>query len=139
MCSVSMLRSLMWHIEFINFQGLPIPFPIPAFRHTTEIHLQRGAITDTDQKYMVQTLTTLLMTYKTKPSLNDCLIVSRSLHEKFQSLGDESSEVCHTFCYNVATLLLFRVHGNGSFTHDHRMSIENPIMMTQAPPKRNQN
>ena len=42
---------------------------------------------------MVQTLTTLLMTYKSKPSLSDCLIVSRSLYEKFQSLGDEGSQV----------------------------------------------
>ena len=88
-----MLRSFTWGIEFTNFQGLPILFPIPSFRHTAEVHLQKGTVTDTNRKYMVQTLTTLLMTYKTKPSLNNCLIVSRSLHDKFQSLGDESSEV----------------------------------------------
>ena len=72
---------------------LPVPFPIPTFRHNTEVHLQKGRITESDREYMVQTLTTLLMAYKSKPSLSDCLIVSRSLHEKFQSLGDEGSQV----------------------------------------------
>lgn len=42
---------------------------------------------------MVQTLATLLMTYKSRPSLKDCQVVSRSLHQKFKKLGDESSEV----------------------------------------------
>ena len=51
-------------------------------------------MTDNDQKYMVQTLATLLMTYKSKPSLKDCLDVSSGLHKKFPTLGDESSEVC---------------------------------------------
>lgn len=42
---------------------------------------------------MVQTLGTVLMCHKTKPSLNDCLSVSKALHAKFKFLGDESSEV----------------------------------------------
>lgn len=81
-------------------------------------------MTDSDRKYMVQTLATLLMTYKPKPSLRDCLIVSRGLHQKFPSLGDESSEVCIwmdmcIFCFNVFGT--FRVRGNGSYIHERKM------------------
>ncbi|XP_065893460.1 uncharacterized protein [Dysidea avara] len=73
-------------------QDVPSPFPIPAFRHSTEAHLKKGGILETDRKYMVQTLATLLMTYKSRPSLKDCQIVSKSLHQKFKNLGDEDSE-----------------------------------------------
>ena len=88
--TVQLLSGIAHHQQF---QVLPVPFPIPTFRHNTEVHLQKGCITESDRKYMVQTLTILLMTYKSKPSLSDCLIVSRSLYEKFQSLGDEGSQV----------------------------------------------
>jgi len=73
---------------------LPNPFPIPTFRHSTEMHLQKkGGIQDSDRKYIVQTLATILMTYRSRPSLKDCQLVSKSLHKKFKGLGDESSEV----------------------------------------------
>lgn len=50
-------------------------------------------ITDGDRKYMVQTLTTMLMTHIQRPSLRHCLIVSKALHAKFKFLGDDISEV----------------------------------------------
>lgn len=50
---------------------------------------------------MVQTLATLLMTYKSTPSLKDCQEVSKSLHQKFKRLGDEDSECSWKwFIYN---------------------------------------
>ena len=71
--------------NLLNLQKLSNPFPILAFHHSTEAHLNKGT--------MVQTLATLLMTYKPKPSLKDCLVVSSGLYQKFSSLGDESLEV----------------------------------------------
>ena len=89
------------HVIFIDvecfFKDVPSPFPIPAFHHSTEAHLNKGGILETDRKYMVQTLATLLMTYKSRPSLKDCQIVSKSLHQKFKNLGDEDSEVDYNF------------------------------------------
>ena len=77
-----------------TMQDVPNPFPIPIFRHVTEVNLEKGIIPDSDRKYMVQTLATLLMTHKSRPSLRDCKVVSQSLHNKF-NIGDESSEVCY--------------------------------------------
>ena len=36
---------------------------------------------------MVQTLATILMTYRPKPSLADCRVVSLALHKKLRFLG----------------------------------------------------
>ena len=66
------------------------PFPVPS---VTETNVANDVLTDSDRKYMVQTLTTMLMTYVQRPSLSDCLVVSKALHRKFKFLGDESSEV----------------------------------------------
>lgn len=50
-------------------------------------------LTLSDQKYMVQTLGTLMMTYVSRPSTSDCLEVSRTLYKKFKFLeADGSSE-----------------------------------------------
>ena len=37
----------------------------------------------------------MLMTNEQRPSLKQCLLVSKALHEKYKFLGDESSEVQH--------------------------------------------
>ena len=47
---------------------------------------------------MVQTLATVMMCHKIKPSMGDCLMVSEALHAKFKFLGDESSEVSNDYC-----------------------------------------
>jgi len=58
----------------ILYQHVPDPFPIPSFRQSTEAHLKWGGIIDSDRKYMVQTLATILMTYNTRPTLKDCQV-----------------------------------------------------------------
>ena len=73
--------------------GAPNPFPVPTFRRSTEANLESKVLTESDQKYVVQTLATMLMSYVQRPSLKLCLVVSRALHEKFRFLGDESFEV----------------------------------------------
>ena len=80
---------------------LPNPFPVPIFRSSTETNLEGEVLTDSDRKYMVQTLATMLMSYVQRPSLKDSLVVSKALHAKFKFLGDESSEV------NYSLYLLF--------------------------------
>ena len=72
---------------------LPSPFPVPSFRSVTETNLADDVLTDSDRKYMVQTLATMLMSYVKRPSLSDCLVISKALHRKFNFLGDEGSEV----------------------------------------------
>lgn len=105
--------------------NIPDPFPIPTFRNITEENLSKHVIPDGDRIYMVQTLATILMTYKTKPSLTDCLNVSKALHAKFRFMGGEESEVIHynyiMAYFTVHTYSLFRIHGGGLYTHELKM------------------
>ena len=45
-------------------------------------------LTDSDRKYVVQTLATMLMTHVSHPSLKCCGIVAKALIEKFDFLKD---------------------------------------------------
>ena len=65
------------------------PFLIPAFCYATENNLQQGILKDSDRRYMVQTLATLLMSHVPKPSISDCLIVCKALHAKFPFLKED--------------------------------------------------
>ena len=67
------------------------------FRKTTEYNLLKKQLYDGDRKYMVQTLATVLMTYKQRPSLTDCTAVAKSLIKKFTFLSDQkgSGEVIY--------------------------------------------
>ena len=49
---------------------------------------------------MVQTLTTMMMSYVPNPSMQDCLLVAKSLHAKFPFLKQDGSEVA-TYLYNT--------------------------------------
>lgn len=71
------------------------PFPIPVFRKATEENLKRCILTDADRKYMVQTLATVLMTKIERPTMTDCLQVSKALHKKFKFLGSDGSSEVH--------------------------------------------
>ena len=77
------------------FQILPDPFVIPEFRHATENSLERGILKDNDRRYMVRTLATLLMSHIPSPSVNQCMVVAKALHEKFPFLKQTGSEVCN--------------------------------------------
>ncbi len=74
---------------------LPVPFPIPMFRHSTEENLTKHRLLSEDRKYMVQVLATVLMTYVQKPSKYQCSLVAKSLLQKLTFLkeGDEEAEV----------------------------------------------
>ena len=61
---------------------------------------------------MVQTLATVLMTHKQQPTLKDCLIVLKSLHQKFKKLGDESSEVYYLKRLCFVWFELFNITGS---------------------------
>jgi hypothetical protein len=64
------------------------PFPIPTFRHSTEEFLSKKQLLDGDRKYMVQTVATVMMTYKQRPSLGDCALVASSLVQRYPFLAD---------------------------------------------------
>ena len=49
-------------------------------------------MTDTDRRYMVQTLATVLMTHIQRPSLADCEVVALRLVEKFNFLNDDEGD-----------------------------------------------
>ena len=48
---------------------IPDPFPVPDFRTQTEENLANELLTQSDRKYIFQTLATLLMTYIPRPSM----------------------------------------------------------------------
>lgn len=77
-------------------QALFDPFPIPTFRQSTEQNLSEQQLLDGDRKYMVQTVATVLMTYKQWPSLGDYALVAKSLIEWHPFLADcdGTGEVC---------------------------------------------
>lgn len=49
-------------------------------------------MTDSDRKYVVQTLATMLMTYMQKPSMKHCGIVAKVLIAKFPFLKDDDGD-----------------------------------------------
>lgn len=71
---------------------LPDPFPIPQFRPNTEKDFKEKILTDTDRKYVVQTLATMLMTYLPRPSLHHCSTVAKALIRKYNFLKDSDGD-----------------------------------------------
>ena len=65
---------------------------MPKFRPSTEENFGRCCLTDTDRKYVVQTMATMLMTYIQKPSLHYCGVVARALTEKYDFLKDDEGD-----------------------------------------------
>ena len=74
---------------------LPKPFPIPRFRQSTESNFQKKILTDTDRKYVVQTLSTILMTYTQKVSMFHCTTVAKALIAKYDFLKDKLLKAEH--------------------------------------------
>ena len=67
---------------------------------------------DTDRRYVVQTLATVLTTHIQRPSLADCEVVTRTLVEKFDVLSDDEGDgvvstwvVCVCVCFTWLLLL----------------------------------
>ena len=82
---------------------MPSSFQIPLFRHGTMKNLDKQLLIDSDRKYMVQTLATVLMTYVQRPSLQRCGSVAKALTEKYPFLKDsfEEGEVCNILCMYI--------------------------------------
>lgn len=74
---------------------MPNPFPFPTFRKETQSNLDKEIVTDSDRKYMVRTLATMLTAYVQSPSLKQCYGVAKAVHSKYPFIGDAESEV-HT-------------------------------------------
>ena len=93
---------------------MPKHFPIPDFRISTENNFKDGILTDSDRKYVVQTMSTILMTYISKPSLRDCEIVAKALIDKFGFLrdgeGDGDVSNIDFFLKNIQQRLEFSIH-----------------------------
>ncbi len=75
---------------------MPKPFPIPVFREGTRKNLERKLLVDTDRKYMVQVLSTVLMVYVERPSLSVCGVIATELVSQYPFLNDDEGdgEVC---------------------------------------------
>lgn len=73
-------------------ETLLVPFNIPKFRASTEANLANQLLTDTDRKYDVQTLATVLMTQVQKPSMKDCGVVAKSLIAAHPFLKDDEGD-----------------------------------------------
>lgn len=73
-------------------EKIPQPFPIPKFRQGTQENLRKKILTDSDRKYIVQTLATVMMTYTTKPTMHQCSEVAKALVEQYQFLKDDEGD-----------------------------------------------
>ena len=99
---------------------MPDPFPVPQFRPTTEHNLKEKLLVDSDRKYIVQTMATMLMTYIQRPSLSICGTVARALTSRWPFLKDDEGDGevrVNSMClYTTCTHFLFlcSTHGNGS-------------------------
>ena len=71
---------------------MPNPFPIPKFRPATEKNLERNVLTDDDRKWIVRTMSTILMTHVQRPTMADCNVVARALVDKWKFLADDEGE-----------------------------------------------
>ncbi len=71
---------------------LPRHFPIPKFRPNTQHNFDNNLLVDTDRKYVVQTLATMLMTYIQKPSLDNCSSVAKELVQQYPFLKDDEGD-----------------------------------------------
>ncbi len=122
---------------FYFFQiNLPIPFPIPKFRASTEENLRKSHRIDTDRKYMVQTLGTMLMTYIQKPSLNHCRIIAKVLISKYPFLKDDEGDGEVSFSITLIVIIisnLFSTHGNGLYIIIVKTSTDPHLLMFQHP------
>ena len=49
-------------------------------------------LTDTDRKYIVQTLATMLMTHIQRPTLQHCGVVAKALVTMYPFLGDDEGD-----------------------------------------------
>ena len=61
---------------------------MPQFRASMEENLCKQVLTDADRKYIVQTLSTMLMSYVSDPSLKLCGVAAKALVSKFSFLKD---------------------------------------------------
>lgn len=77
---------------------VPNPFPIPQFRHHTQLNLEKGVLVDDDRKYIVSVLGTVLLTYVQRASRKDCLVVAESLIRRFPFLKDPVSYSALVVC-----------------------------------------
>lgn len=58
---------------------LPDPFPIPLFRKSTMDALEQKKYTTDDRKYMIRVLSTMMLTYVQRATMNDCACVCKAL------------------------------------------------------------
>ena len=77
-------------------KNVPDRFPIPKFRPATDKCLEKKVLTEKDRKYIVRTLSTILMTYVQKPTIHDCDVAATSLVARWSFLadGEGGGQVC---------------------------------------------
>ena len=72
-------------------------------------NLGKKVLLDSDRKYIVQTVATVLMTYVSRPSLDCCSTVAKSLITKYPFLkdADGDGEVCE--CVLTFNTIIFHL------------------------------
>ena len=82
---------------------------------------------DSDRKYVVQTLATMLMSYISDPSLKHCGVVAKALTSKFDFLkdgeGDGEVGYLHVCTDVLCTLILAHMSHNQSLQHSWKWFI----------------
>ena len=91
---------------------MPVDFPIPVFRPSTEDNLSKKRLADDDRKYIVRVLATILTTYTQRPRMKDCEIPAQALVRKYSFLKESVSyEIGNLVISNSHTLYLTTMWG----------------------------
>ena len=67
-------------------------FVLPIFRPETQKNLQAERITERDRRYIVRTLSTMLLSVNPHPSLSDCCVPAQAVVKAYPFLADASDD-----------------------------------------------
>ena len=105
---------------------IPNPFPIPAFKKSTQDTLDARKYDSSDRTYMVHVLATLLLTHVESPSKKDCGIVAKSLVLKYPFLKLHVRVDIELFPVGNFIVITFRKLGRNFYIPVVTMSTEKP-------------
>ena len=84
-------------------------FTLPYFWPETVKNLEVERVTERDRKYIVRTLSTMLLSKIPNPSLRDCCGPAEALVNKYPFLGDASEDGKDSYVSNLNCWLFYNV------------------------------
>ena len=73
-------------------QSVSRDFQLPIFRPETQKNLQAERLTERDRRYIVRTLSTMLLSTNPHPSMSDCSVPAKAIVKEYTFLADASED-----------------------------------------------